>query len=78
MNNFTENIILIPIYNDWKSLNRLLIEINHTLDDTDFCNLLIVCSIKFEQFKQGMINEISIYNFKLINILIILGQPVGH
>ena len=42
MNNFTENIILIPIYNDWKSLNRLLIEINHTLDDTDFCKLLIV------------------------------------
>ena len=38
----SENIIIIPIYNDWKSLNKLLVEINQTLNHTDLCKVLIV------------------------------------
>ena len=42
MNNFSANIIIIPIYNDWKSLNKLLLEINQTLNDSDLYKILIV------------------------------------
>ena len=38
----SENIIIIPIYNDWKSLNKLLIEINQKLNNSDIYKILIV------------------------------------
>ena len=29
------NLIIIPVYNDWKSLNKLLFKINGSLDKKD-------------------------------------------
>ena len=37
-----EHIILIPVYNDWKSLNLLLSEINKELDNKNNVKILIV------------------------------------
>jgi len=31
-------IILIPVYNDWKSLIKLLDEINHSIKDINECS----------------------------------------
>ena len=59
------NIIIIPIYNDWKSVNKLLFEINETLDNSYLCKVLIIndCStqkIQIENKKLDKIKEIKI------------------
>ena len=36
------NLILIPIYNDWKSLNKLLITINRNINHQTPTRILIV------------------------------------
>ena len=55
MNNLTENIILIPIYNEWKSLNKLLLEINHTLSNDDlYTNLNKINEIKILSLKENL------------------------
>lgn len=68
-NNFSENIIIIPIYNDWKSLNKLLTEINKTLSKSDLYKILIIndCStqeINIENKKFTKLKEIKILSLK--------------
>ena len=56
------NFILIPVYNDWKSLDQLLLRINSKIKQTNSIKILIVddCSIikrtfnlkKFNKFKE--------------------------
>ena len=59
------NIIVIPIYNDWMSVNKLLFEINEILDSSYLCKILIIndCStqkIQIENKKLDKIKEIKI------------------
>ena len=61
----SENIILIPTYNDWKSLNKLLLEINKTSQRYALIKVLIIddCSthkIKIERSKLNKIKEIKV------------------
>jgi hypothetical protein len=57
----TENVIIIPIYNDWKSLNKLLAEINATLDDSDLYRILIIddCSTQAIDIKTNNLDKIK-------------------
>ena len=36
------NTIVIPVYNDWKSLNRLLIKINDKIKQVNSVKILVV------------------------------------
>ena len=63
------NIIIIPIYNDWKSLNKLLLEINRSINNFDLYRILIVddcstirCNIEFKNFDK--IQEIKVLSLK--------------
>lgn len=63
------NIIIVPIYNDWKSLNKLLLEINRSINNSDLYKILIVddCStlnynIEYKNFDK--IDEIKILSLK--------------
>ena len=65
----SENIIIIPIYNDWKSLNKLLLEINRSINNSDIYKILIVddcstidCSIEYKNLDK--IQEIKILSLK--------------
>ena len=65
----SENIIIIPIYNDWKSLNKLLFEINKILSSSDLYKILIIndCStqrIDIPKKKLKKIKEIKILSLK--------------
>jgi hypothetical protein len=65
----SENIIVIPIYNDWKSLNKLLVQINQSLNSSDIYKVLIIndCSTQ-EIYIQNQfldkIKEIKILSLK--------------
>lgn len=65
----SENIIIIPIYNDWKSLNKLLVQINQSLNSSDIYKVLIIndCSTQ-EIYIQNQfldkIKEIKILSLK--------------
>jgi len=56
-----ENVIIIPIYNDWKSLNKLLSEINATLDDSDLYKVLIIndCSTQAIDIKSNNLDKVK-------------------
>ena len=63
------NIIVLPLYNDWKSLNKLLLIIEKKLSTSDKTKILIIndCStqrinIKLKKFKK--IKEIEVITNK--------------
>ena len=63
------NIILIPIFNDWKSLNQLLFQINENADQNDITQILIIndCSTKeidIDRTHLGKIQKIKILTLK--------------
>ena len=63
------NIILIPIFNDWKSLNQLLFQINENADQNDITQILIIndCSTKeidIDRTHLGKIEKIKILTLK--------------
>jgi len=63
------NIILIPIFNDWKSLNQLLFQINENADQNDITQILIIndCSTKeidIDKTHLGKIEKIKILTLK--------------
>jgi|TARA_B110000881_G_scaffold211839_1_gene220859 hypothetical protein len=65
----SENTIIIPIYNDWKSLNKLLAEINRNINSSDIYKVLIIddCSIQkidIENTNLDKIKEIKILSLK--------------
>ena len=57
----SKNTIVIPIYNDWKSLNKLLSQIKQTLSSLDECKILIIndCSTKKIDIKKKYLNKIK-------------------
>ena len=69
----TENIILIPVYNDWKSLNKLLYEINKTVDNFNLTKILIVNDCSTQEI---FINRVKFDRIKEIKILT-LSQNLG-
>jgi len=66
-NSSHENIVLIPVYNDWKSLNKLLLEINNNFNHKNKLKILIIndCStdeIFLTNTKFDKIKEIKVLN----------------
>jgi len=66
-NSSNENIVLIPVYNDWKSLNKLLLEINNNFNHKNKLKILIIndCStdeIFLTNTKFDKIKEIKVLN----------------
>ena len=57
----SENIILIPVYNDWKSLNKLLLEINSKSNRNVLIKILIIndCSTQKIEIKRSKLNKIK-------------------
>ena len=60
-----KNIIVIPVYNDWKSLNKLLLEINKIVKNISTLEILIIndCStdeIYIDKKKLHKIKEIKV------------------
>jgi hypothetical protein len=68
-----KNIIIIPIYNDWMSVNKLLPEINKTLDGTYLCEVLIINDCSTQKIQ---INNKGLDKIKEIKILS-LNQNLG-
>jgi polyisoprenyl-phosphate glycosyltransferase len=60
------NLILIPVYNDWKSLNKLLLKINSVLHNKSPKKILIVDD--FSPMKMKII-KIKFNKFKSIEVL---------
>lgn len=63
-----KNIILIPVYNDWKSLNKLLVQINNSLSEDNTLPVEIVIVNDFSNVEMKVINN----NFKNINQIKVL------
>ena len=70
----SENIIIIPIYNDWKSLNKLLVEINQTLNESDLCKVLIVNDSSTQKINIQIKNLNKIKEIKILTTTKNLGS----
>ena len=60
------NLILIPVYNDWKSLNKLLLQINSVLNNKSPKKILIVDD--FSSMKMKIIKK-KFNKFKSVEVL---------
>lgn len=68
-------LILLPVYNDWRSLNKLLIELDRRLDTTKFIiSILIVDDASNEAKKMNNHNLKNINNIKVIRF----GNNMGN
>jgi len=63
-----KHVILIPVYNDWKSLNKLLFEINKNLKNIKNFNTEILI-LNDKSTEEYYINKHNISSIKKINIL---------
>ena len=65
-----KHVILIPVYNDWKSLNKLLIEIDKCLkDDPSFTTqILVINDLSTEKCNLSNKNFSSIKKVEIINL----------
>ena len=65
-----KHVILIPVYNDWKSLNKLLIEIDKCLkDDSSFTTqILVINDLSTEKCNLSNKNFSSIKKIEIINL----------
>ena len=66
-NSSHENIVLIPVYNDWKSLNKLLLEINNNFNHKNELKILIINDCSTDEIflintKFDKIKEIKVLN----------------
>ena len=67
--------ILIPLYNDWQSLLKLLENINHHVSDIDhIISILIVNDGSTEEVPNTFLSYSKIDSIKIIN----LKENVGH
>jgi len=64
----SENIILIPVYNDWKSLNHLLFEINKRLNNSDLIKILIVNDCSTQEINIDKKNLATIREIKILSL----------
>ena len=64
-----KNIILIPVYNDWKSLNKLLVQINNSLSEDSTLSVEIIIVNDFSNVETKVINN-NFTNIKQIKVLI--------
>lgn len=71
-----KHVILIPVYNDWKSLNKLLIEIDKSLkDDSSFTTqILVINDLSTEKCNLNIKNFSSIKKIEIINLKKNLGS----
>jgi len=65
-----KHVILIPVYNDWKSLNKLLVEIDKCLkDDPSFTTqILVINDLSTEKCNLSNKNFSSIKKVEIINL----------
>ena len=67
--------ILIPVYNDWKSLNKLLENINNIVGNNENqFSVIIVNDASSENFTKSDINFENLSSIKIIN----MGENRGH
>ena len=64
-----KNIILIPVYNDWKSLNKLLLEINKIANKIFTMEILIIndCSTQKIFIDRDRLNKIKVIKVLSLN-----------
>ena len=61
----TKIVILIPVYDDWKSLSRLLDEINSCILSLNFGNgLLYACLVEAFSYLKGPMDMLQLYEQK--------------
>tara|TARA_Y100000590_G_scaffold424246_1_gene530897 strand:+ start:274 stop:1143 length:870 start_codon:yes stop_codon:yes gene_type:complete len=68
-------IILIPVYNDWKSVSKLLEDINSNVSDLD-CNFSIII-VNDASVEKTLINSSNLENIQSIKIINIK-ENIGH
>ena len=64
------NLIIIPVFNDWRSLNKLLLEINKNSNHKNFTQILIIddnSTIKMLITKQKV--RVYIFGELRVNVL---------
>jgi predicted small integral membrane protein len=61
-----KNLILIPVYNDWKSLNKLLLMINKSINKKSFTQILIIDD---HSSKKINLNIKKLKNIKKIEVI---------
>ncbi len=67
--------LLIPIFNDWKSLNKLLENINFNLSKLNFnISLIVVNDASNEKNKNNLNKFENIHSIKIINLI----KNIGH
>ena len=60
------NLILIPVYNDWKSLNKLLLDINKSITHKNPTKVLVLDDFSSIKMK---LDKKKFNNFKKIEVL---------
>ncbi len=64
----SENIILIPVYNDWKSLNKLLLEIENKSNPNNITKILVVNDCSTEKIKLKISKLTKIKEIKILSL----------
>jgi hypothetical protein len=74
--NILKHIILIPVYNDWKSLNKLLFEISQNFKDDNFFSteILIINDNSSEKINIDNKNFTNLKKIEVINLKKNLGS----
>ena len=66
-------IILIPVYNDWQSLNKLLVEINHEISEIE--NVEFHCIVINDASTSKISNIQKPNNLKVLKIINLKKKP---
>ena len=61
-------IILIPVYNDWESLNKLIIEINENIKFFNDINLCLIVNDASTIQQPKLINQVIFFSLELLNM----------
>mgnify|MGYP001376983254 FL=1 len=67
--------ILIPVYNDWQSVSKLILEINNLLTDREFkVSIIIVNDASTHDFQDDDKDLENIQSIKILNMKINQGH----